>query len=59
MSQEQLGEQVGVDRKTVNRIENGSASPSFDLVVDLAEALDVSVEWLVRDVHRPPASGET
>nr|WP_244953928.1 helix-turn-helix transcriptional regulator [Spelaeicoccus albus] len=51
-SQEELGERVGVDRKTVNRIENGSSSPSFDLVVDLATTLEVPVEYLVRDPHQ-------
>lgn len=51
-SQEELGERVGVDRKTVNRIENGSSSPSFDLVVDLAATLEVPVEYLVRDTHQ-------
>lgn len=51
-SQEQLGERAGVDRKTINRIENGSSNPRYDLVVDLARALDMPVEWLVREPHR-------
>lgn len=51
-SQEELGERVGVDRKTVNRIENGSSSPTFDLVVNLAAALEMPVEWLVRDTRQ-------
>ena len=39
LSQTDLAHQAGIDRKTVNRIENGHYSPSMDTLVYLAEAL--------------------
>ncbi|WGW12870.1 helix-turn-helix transcriptional regulator [Saxibacter everestensis] len=54
LSQELLADRVGVDRKTISRVENGLISPKYDLIVDLAYALNVRVEWLVEDPGRPP-----
>ncbi|MEV0307168.1 helix-turn-helix transcriptional regulator [Nonomuraea fuscirosea] len=41
LSQEQLGEMAEVDRKTINRIENGMYSPHLDKVFQIADALSV------------------
>lgn len=41
-SQARLGEIAGVDRKTINRIENGHFSPALDTIVRLCVALDVN-----------------
>ena len=38
-TQEKLAEASGLDRKTINRIENGRHSPSLDRVLVLAYAL--------------------
>ena len=38
-TQEKLAEACGLDRKTINRIENGRHSPSLDRVLVLAYAL--------------------
>ncbi|MEV6867411.1 helix-turn-helix transcriptional regulator [Streptosporangium subroseum] len=46
LTQERLGELAEVDRKTINRIENGMYSPRLDNVFQIADALDVSVKEL-------------
>lgn len=43
LTQADLGERVGLAHETVSRIERGTFAPSFDTLVDLAEALNVSV----------------
>ena len=47
LTQLQLSELAGIDRKTINRIENGHYSPSIDTLTRLALALQVSVSDLV------------
>lgn len=42
LSQAQLAEIAGVDRKTINRIENGHFSPALDTIVRLCVALGVN-----------------
>lgn len=44
MSQEQLGEVVGLDRKTVNRMEQGTHATLLDHLLLVSRALDLSVE---------------
>ncbi|MFI9589773.1 helix-turn-helix transcriptional regulator [Nonomuraea sp. NPDC052265] len=46
LTQEQLGELAGVDRKTINRIENGMYSPHLDNVFQIADALRLPVRDL-------------
>lgn len=41
LSQQALSDYAGVDRKTVNRIENGHFSPNIETLLRLATALDV------------------
>ncbi|WP_240802405.1 helix-turn-helix transcriptional regulator [Streptomyces sp. A0642] len=48
LSQERLGELSGVDRQTINRIEQGHVSTRIDTLLRIAEALDVPVAELVR-----------
>jgi transcriptional regulator with XRE-family HTH domain len=49
LTQEELGEMAEVDRKTINRIENGMHSPHLDKVFQIADALSVPArdlfEW--------------
>jgi putative transcriptional regulator len=40
-SQQELGNRAGIDRKTVNRIENGHFSPSITTLFMLSDALKV------------------
>lgn len=47
LSQARLAEIAGVDRKTINRIENGHFSPAMDTVVRLGTALRVDPSELL------------
>jgi len=46
-SQAELGEKVAADSQRISRYENGRLTPSLAAAVRLAEALDVSVDYLV------------
>lgn len=46
-SEAELGEKVGTDSQRISRYENGRLTPSLDSAARLAEALDVSVDYLV------------
>jgi transcriptional regulator with XRE-family HTH domain len=48
-SQGDLAAKVGADAGQISRYENGHISPSADAVVRLAEALDVSCDYLLVD----------
>jgi transcriptional regulator with XRE-family HTH domain len=47
LSQEKLAETIGVDRKTVNRIEQGAHATSIDRLLLIADALRVPLRDLV------------
>ncbi|MBT2401141.1 helix-turn-helix transcriptional regulator [Streptomyces sp. ISL-100] len=49
LSQVALAELVGVDHKTVHRIEYGTRDPSLGLLLQLARALRVPLADLVRE----------
>ena len=46
LTQEQLGDLVGVTRKTINTVENKKYIPSTYLALKLSQALEVTVEEL-------------
>ncbi|MFE0727963.1 helix-turn-helix domain-containing protein [Streptomyces antibioticus] len=46
--QEKLGEAVGLDRKTINRIEQGTHATRIDYLILIADALEVPLADLVR-----------
>lgn len=48
LSQETLAEAAGMDRQSINRIEQGHASPYLDNLIRIAAALDVPLSDLVR-----------
>jgi transcriptional regulator with XRE-family HTH domain len=48
ISQEKLGELTSLDRKTINRIEQGTHSTSLDHLLLIADALNVPLVDLVR-----------
>lgn len=50
-SQGYLAEQVGVTRVTLNRIERGHASPTWETACALADAFGVSLDALRRDFY--------
>ena len=49
LSQEALADLAGLDRKTVNRIEQGVHSARLDNVWLIADALNVDISQLFRD----------
>ena len=53
LTQTDLGEKVGIAPETVSRLERGTFAPSFDTLVDLATALDVSVRDFFEIGDRP------
>ena len=48
LSQAYFAELAGVDRKTINRIENGHFSPALDTLVRLSVALGVTPSDLLK-----------
>ena len=48
LSQTQLGAKVGVSSKTISNWENGKGKPGLDVVSRLADALEVSLDELLR-----------
>ena len=48
MSQQQLAKLAGVDRKTINRIENGHFSPNLDTIVRLLSVLNLAPAKLIK-----------
>lgn len=48
LTQERLGELAGLDRKTINRIEQGAHATSIDHLLLIADVLDIPLSDLVR-----------
>jgi transcriptional regulator with XRE-family HTH domain len=48
LTQEKLAELAGMDRQTINRIEQGHQSPILDTLILIAHALGVPLADLVR-----------
>lgn len=47
LTQKELAEIVGSNNKSIWAYENGIAEPSIDLLIRLAHALDVTVDYLI------------
>lgn len=47
ITQTALGEKLIVQKSTISKIESGSQSPSLENIVDIANALDVRLEYLL------------
>lgn len=48
LTQEELAEKIDMSRAVIASIEQGKSAPSFDLLVLLMDALDISFDELVR-----------
>ncbi|MFD7978910.1 helix-turn-helix domain-containing protein [Streptomyces sp. NPDC059071] len=48
LSQVELGEQAGVDHKTIHRVEYGKSDPGLGTLLLIADAIDVPLAELVR-----------
>lgn len=56
LTQAQLGEAAGLRQATVSAIESGDVRPRPETIKGLAEALGVSVEWLLGVPDAPERS---
>lgn len=54
LSQVELAEKVGLSRQTISYYEKGEHFPTIDIVVKLAEALEISPMLLIGDMLEPP-----
>ncbi len=50
ISQEELAEKCDISRNSISLIETGKLNPTIIKVVDIANALNISVESLLADV---------
>lgn len=48
VTQESLANNIGVDRKTINRIENGHFSPNLDTLVRIFTALNIKSQSIFK-----------
>jgi len=48
-SQGQLGKKIGADLQRISKYERGVMWPTMELMVRLAKAFDVSVDYLIRE----------
>lgn len=56
LSQEELAQRTGVSRQSVTKWETGQSAPDLDRLVQLADLLGVSLDYLLRaDVESPEA----
>ena len=59
LSQEGLGEQLGVSRQAIYKWESGAAVPEIDKLIALSRLFDVSVGWLLGvEDPRPEGNGD-
>jgi len=47
LSQSELGKLAGVSREMIGKYERGEVSPSLEIALGIAKALDVSLDYLV------------
>ena len=47
MTQQELGKIIGVDKRVISKYENGQTIPSIKVAVQIATALEVSLDYLV------------
>lgn len=52
LTQEQLAQYAGIDRKTVNRIENEHFSPSVDTLFRLGTVFGIHPSEILKGIHQ-------
>jgi transcriptional regulator with XRE-family HTH domain len=57
LSQTELAEKTGLQPSAVSHFETGKRAPSFDNLKRLADALDVTVDYLLGRTEEPAAAG--
>lgn len=58
LTQKELGEMCDVSESMIGLVENGNRSPSFELLLKLGEALDCTVDDLLRGEKNPALDKE-
>lgn len=51
LSQQGLGDRAGVSKMSISKYEREEATPKSSILINLAEALDVSIEYLLRPIE--------
>lgn len=46
MTQQELGKIIGVDKRVISKYENGQTIPSIKVAIQIAQALQVSLDYL-------------
>lgn len=46
-TQQNLADEIGVDQKTISRIEKGDLSPKFEMIVKITKSLSVNLSQLL------------
>lgn len=59
LAQERLGLEAGVDRTFISKIERGIGNPTLDILVKIAERLEVPVFELIRAGSKDSAETES
>lgn len=50
LTQDHVAERAGISQKHLSRIEQGYHNPRFDMIIQIAEALNVSTDALAKDM---------
>lgn len=50
LTQDQVAETAGISQKHLSRIEQGYHNPRFDMIIQIAEALNIPTDALARDM---------
>lgn len=59
MTQEQLGEALGVSRQAVSKWESGQANPDVTYIMKMCRIFEVSADWLLFGAEQtPPVQGQ-
>lgn len=55
LSQDELAEKINIDGRQISRYENDKMNPSIDVLIKLAEAFNISVDYLLfSDIPKKP-----
>ena len=50
LTQDQVAERAGISQKHLSRIEQGYHNPRFDMIIQIAEALNIPTDALAKDM---------
>ena len=59
LTQEQLGEMLGVSNKTISKWENGKCMPDYSIIQELCNALHITLPELIDGKDSPESSTST